>query len=288
MAALLTARCRMRAASLQCVVAPFRQFTTPPLPSRLTLDSPSTTAAEVTPPRAEAAKTSTSLLDLSHARVADHDALRRELVVMDDLVTLAEAQHLVADISCIMDELPLRDAHFDGLISNFREFHTGLDATMWSTQSRTAIERIRTMAKSYCTAVQPEIHVIELPQGAHILPHFDSVKFTGRITVGVNLNCRATIRFSDADSTADLMLAPGSVYVMSGIARYVYKHEVLPTVVREGCVSPRGRRFSLIQRDAGPCSHLPIWKQYLHGVFPLPPTSEELLKQHRDWLRERR
>ncbi|KAL1524564.1 hypothetical protein AB1Y20_019454 [Prymnesium parvum] len=224
-----------------------------------------------------------SSVDLTRARAHDHAALREELLVFDQLLTRAEAQTLADDVAAVMDELPMREEHFDGLIARHREFHTGVDAPMWTPRSRAAVARVRTtVAELHFPALQPQLHVLELPNGAAILPHFDSVKFSGSITVGINLNAPAVLRFTDGGSVAELHIDPGSVYIMSGLARYVYKHEVLPI---------RGlRRFALIQRDPGPCSHLPVWLQYLHGIFPLPPTSDELLaeyrkKRHDDFMR---
>lgn len=92
-------------------------------------------------------------------------------------------------------------------------------------------------------------HVIDLK--GRIDPHIDSVKFSGGIVAGLSLLATATMRLSKADPMSgdvlpqgdsyDLLLEPGSLYILTGPARFEYAHSIFDL--------SEDRRLSIIMRD---------------------------------------
>lgn len=84
-------------------------------------------------------------------------------------------------------------------------------------------------------------HAIDLHAHGVILPHVDSVRFSGAIVSGLSLKASCTMRLQQEASVVDLTLPTRSLYVLSGPGRYDYTHEI------------RGleqQRYSIIFRDA--------------------------------------
>ena len=125
-------------------------------------------------------------------------------------------------------------------------------------------------------------HAIDLSAQGELSAHVDSVKFSGDIVAGLSLLSDAIMRLrpsspdwesgesksmycSDNASNGyvDLYLPQLSLYVLSGMSRYDYTHELLPsrttfefvddtqsnTLVGESVDVVRGRRLSIIFRD---------------------------------------
>lgn len=95
-------------------------------------------------------------------------------------------------------------------------------------------------------------HAIDLAEdGGEIRPHVDSVKFSGGVVAGLSLLNAATLRLARADPATgeplpdapvfERRLAPGSLYVLSGEARYDFAHAIRDI---------DGRRLSVMLRDA--------------------------------------
>jgi alkylated DNA repair protein alkB family protein 7 len=133
-------------------------------------------------------------------------------------------------------------------------------------------------------------HAIDLSANGELKPHVDSVKFSGKIVAGISLISDAIMRLrpsakewvseekdtehsvgcGDSDGYVDLFLPKLSLYVLTGMSRYSFTHELLPSsatfelrhedrdadvVDTNGCENIsidvlRGRRLSIIFRDA--------------------------------------
>uniref|UniRef100_A0A8V5GRY6 Uncharacterized protein n=1 Tax=Melopsittacus undulatus TaxID=13146 RepID=A0A8V5GRY6_MELUD len=104
---------------------------------------------------------------------------------------------------------------------------------------------------------QPLVHVLDLQPRGHVRPHVDSVKFCGCTIAGVSLLSPSVLRLvccRQPQDRMDLLLEPGSLYVLRGAARYEFTHEILPDAESwfgERRV-PRGRRISIIYRNSPP------------------------------------
>ncbi len=125
-------------------------------------------------------------------------------------------------------------------------------------------------------------HAIDLSAQGELNAHVDSVKFSGDIVAGLSLLSGAIMRLrpsspewknvgenkimhcseNESNGYVDLYLPQLSLYVLSGMSRYQYTHELLPSksvfdfahkqgnaVVEESIDVIRGRRISIIFRD---------------------------------------
>lgn len=99
----------------------------------------------------------------------------------------------------------------------------------------------------------PHVHVLDLAKDGHIKPHIDSVKFCGDIIGGLSLLSSSVMRLvheDNKDLIVDVLLNRFSLYVMSGVARQKFTHEILGVgdSLFNQKVVPRDRRISVIFR----------------------------------------
>jgi alkylated DNA repair protein alkB homolog 7 len=109
-------------------------------------------------------------------------------------------------------------------------------------------------------------HAIDLHEHGELNAHVDSVRFSGNLVAGVSLLSASIMRLVPADADGnkmeageahciDLLLPPRSLYVLSGMSRFLYTHELLPSgspfAGNDGGdhVVRRRRRISVIFRD---------------------------------------
>lgn len=126
-------------------------------------------------------------------------------------------------------------------------------------------------------------HAIDLSEKGRLDAHVDSVKFSGKIVAGISLLSDSIMRLkpcseewkndgkdkdeqtlqqgsnegdSEAQEYVDLYLPKFSLYVLSGMSRFNYTHELLPSGSQfrtddgSKCIDvTRGRRLSIIFRD---------------------------------------
>ena len=103
-------------------------------------------------------------------------------------------------------------------------------------------------------------HAIDLKQDGQLSAHVDSVRFSGHIVAGLSLLSPAIMRLKEEDQESDqfvdLYLPPRSLYVLTGVGRYEYSHELLPdgstfcSPPGDPITVPREQRLSIIFRDA--------------------------------------
>jgi len=126
-------------------------------------------------------------------------------------------------------------------------------------------------------------HAIDMKKDGELNAHVDSVRFSGELVAGLSFLSSSIMRLvpcggddgddkncignddnptTDADdSYVDLLLPPKSLYVLTGVGRYKYSHQILPdssvfcTSLHNGTptkeiIVRRDHRFSVIFRDA--------------------------------------
>ncbi|NXO01759.1 ALKB7 dioxygenase, partial [Rhinopomastus cyanomelas] len=185
---------------------------------------------------------------------ASSPALERRLrglaLVRDRFVSEAEAAELLRELEPLLARRPYQFEHWDGAITGYRETERELGGEV----GQALLTRI---AGAFPTGrpPQPLIHVLDLHQHGHIRPHIDSVKFCGCTIAGVSLLSPSVMRLQSCHSPRlwlELLLPPGSLYILRGAARYDFTHEILPDEVSffRGQRVPRGRRVALICRNA--------------------------------------
>jgi alkylated DNA repair protein alkB family protein 7 len=130
-------------------------------------------------------------------------------------------------------------------------------------------------------------HAIDLKSDGKLTAHVDSVRFSGEIVAGLSMLSSSIMRLRPSKEDVgshnkqegaleeeintgtskntsnsevglvDVYLPPNSLYILRGIARYGYSHELLPSAstfqyqngVEKECVVTRERRISVIFRD---------------------------------------
>jgi alkylated DNA repair protein alkB family protein 7 len=118
-------------------------------------------------------------------------------------------------------------------------------------------------------------HAIDLRKDGILSPHVDSVRFSGDIVAGLSLQSASIMRLKPVVDTpsstvavdgchVDLYLPPLSLYVLTGVSRYNYTHELLSSgeifhlQQSNECIQvDRQDRISIIFRDAPPLINTP-------------------------------
>ena len=172
---------------------------------------------------------------------------RKDIAVALDVITEVEEGALLEELEPVFRRKRYEDAHWDSVITQFKE--TERSGGWRCPIAAAAVARIRGHT---AMPILPDdvgwlpIHCIDLAcDGAGvILPHIDSVKFSGGVVAGLSLRSTAvmTLQHESRGDTVQLTLPPRSLYVLQGQARYEYTHAIR--------VVDRGRRISLIFRDA--------------------------------------
>ena len=137
----------------------------------------------------------------------------------------------------------------------------------WSPENKQTLDAVRHHPQVSCTmsykhrhlsckqvAVhQPthHIHVLDLLPRGEVFPHVDHVKYAGPVIIGLCLLTPAIMQLTEVSGpgVVNALLQPRSLYIMSGAARWDYKHAVLGgSHSWHGIPFTRGRRIALIFR----------------------------------------
>ena len=222
-------------------------------------------------------------------------------VVYPNFVTDEEGKSLINESAKRLKRRRFEDGHWDSVITGYREVELSTPnehelnqdmhedvpqfaKTIHKTRKHLAENHFNKSNNNHIQWLP--CHAIDLSTKGVLKAHVDSVKFSGEIVAGISLLSDAIMRLrpssdewdsggtkddtkddtnSDANTNeeyVDLYLPQNSLYVLSGISRYSYTHELLPTGSKfELSVSGseeddtiieviRGRRLSIIFRDA--------------------------------------
>ncbi|XP_033256790.1 alpha-ketoglutarate-dependent dioxygenase alkB homolog 7, mitochondrial isoform X1 [Orcinus orca] len=135
-------------------------------------------------------------------------------------------------------------------IHGFRE----TEKSRWSEASRSILQRVQAAAFGPGQTLLSSVHVLDLEPRGYIKPHVDSIKFCGSTIAGLSLLSPSVMRLvhtQEPGEWLELLLEPGSLYILRGSARYDFSHEILrdeESFFGERRV-PRGRRISVICRS---------------------------------------
>ncbi|GAA6030657.1 hypothetical protein JCM8097_006258 [Rhodosporidiobolus ruineniae] len=169
------------------------------------------------------------------------------------------------------------EAHFDGVISKYREMLVREGA--WGEEGEQG-ELAEVLAKVYSLLPPPSsspsshpppqpvpsppphliMHLLHLSARGAIYPHVDNLEAFGRTIVGVSLGGERVMRFKqvsevgeemvkDGPSEFEVLVPTGSAYIQSEPLRTHYTHEVLETAVCEGRTVGGSQRLSIMLRD---------------------------------------
>uniref|UniRef100_A0A914UJ51 Alpha-ketoglutarate-dependent dioxygenase AlkB-like domain-containing protein n=1 Tax=Plectus sambesii TaxID=2011161 RepID=A0A914UJ51_9BILA len=178
-------------------------------------------------------------------------AFERDCHVVLDFITDAEEATLCDEVAPRLKRLRYEQAHWDDAIHLYRE----TERSQWSPTATSIINRIKTRSFGSDAQHLSHVHVLDLHKDGLIKPHIDSSRYCGDVVSGVSLLSDSVMRLRHKDDEetliVDLLLRRRSLYILSGVARYDFKHEILADAVskfKEEWI-PRDRRISIICRD---------------------------------------
>ncbi|KXN90542.1 hypothetical protein AN958_04214 [Leucoagaricus sp. SymC.cos] len=134
-----------------------------------------------------------------------------------------------------------QEGHYDGVIRDYREMHLA----SWPEEEFEGLSSVLKRLYDLCPSRNVQTHLLHLASRGHILPHVDNIDASGSWILGVSIGHQRLLRLeSIGDNTSfELLLPSGSVYMQSGDVRYKYKHSILHTS-KNGC----GQRLSIMVR----------------------------------------
>lgn len=178
------------------------------------------------------------------------EQLDKTMQIFPNFITVEEEKSLTEEIDPYIKRLRYEQSHWDDAIHNYRE----TEKSKWNEKNIKIIDRIRKKAFSKEISHIPLIHILDLASEGWIKPHVDSIKFCGEIIAGLSLLTDSIMRLKMVDNESlykDFLLSRRSLYIMSGIARYNYTHEILKNKESffEGQYILKDRRISIICRS---------------------------------------
>uniref|UniRef100_A0A915JVW7 NudC domain-containing protein 1 n=1 Tax=Romanomermis culicivorax TaxID=13658 RepID=A0A915JVW7_ROMCU len=174
-----------------------------------------------------------------------------DIVVLDDFVNDVEESEFVAETKVPLKRLRYENAHWDDAIELYRE----IERKNWGPICTQVIERIRKTAFTNQAQHLPLVHVLDVAAEGCVKPHIDSVRYCGNVIAGVSLLTDSVMRLvheKRQELMVDLLLSRRSLYILRGIGRYKFTHEVLrnDSSFFNGVKIEKGRRISIICRES--------------------------------------
>uniref|UniRef100_A0A673UBI0 AlkB homolog 7 n=1 Tax=Suricata suricatta TaxID=37032 RepID=A0A673UBI0_SURSU len=139
---------------------------------------------------------------------------------------------------------------WDTAVHGFRE----TEKSRRSEASRAIRQRVQAAAFSPGQTLLSSVPVLDLEPRGCIKPHGDCIRFCGAAIAGLSLLSPGVVRLvhtREPGAWLELLLEPGSVYILRGTARYDFSYEILRDEESffGGHQIPRGQRISVICRS---------------------------------------
>eukprot|EP01095_Lingulamoeba_sp_RSL-Kostka_P016493 TRINITY_DN808_c2_g1_i1.p1 TRINITY_DN808_c2_g1~~TRINITY_DN808_c2_g1_i1.p1 ORF type:complete len:304 (+),score=65.75 TRINITY_DN808_c2_g1_i1:210-1121(+) len=160
--------------------------------------------------------------------------------IIPDFLSKEEQNEFMKELKSVLIRRRYETIHFDNVITNYKE----MLYSKWKNKTVVkAIERARNVIFKKGTTLQTE-HVLEITEKGKILPHVDSIKFSGGIVAGISLESPTVmtlqldggnsdinydINYQREQARIEMLLKPGSLYILANDARYLYTHSILST-----------------------------------------------------------
>ncbi|XP_046822836.1 alpha-ketoglutarate-dependent dioxygenase alkB homolog 7, mitochondrial isoform X1 [Vespa crabro] len=179
------------------------------------------------------------------------DALYMTMKVYPDFITEEEEVSLMKEIDPYMQRLRYEFSHWDDAIHGYRE----TERKQWNEQNMKVINKIRQKAFPPGMPQLSLVHVLDLTAEGWIKPHVDSIRFCGDVIAGLSLLSDSVMRLTmvshEQECKEDFLLPRRSLYIMNGVARQKYNHEILKSEDSyfRGQKISRSRRISIICRS---------------------------------------
>jgi len=169
--------------------------------------------------------------------------------VLPDFISDEEEKILLDEVEPHLKRLRYEADHWDHQIVLYRE----REQEKWSDKNRLIIERMRHASFSNSDRLSPFVHILDLHKEGYIRPHIDATRYCGGTISGISLLSDSVmrLRFNDQELIADLYLKRKSLYKLSDLARYEFKHEILAEKDSyfDGKKVSRERRISFLLRE---------------------------------------
>ncbi|XP_078387408.1 alpha-ketoglutarate-dependent dioxygenase alkB homolog 7, mitochondrial [Cetorhinus maximus] len=186
------------------------------------------------------------------------ERVSRDVELRQEFISPEEEAAILRELEPRLQRQRYQREHWDQVIHGYRE----IEKSHWTEQSESIVQRLRDIAFSPGVPQLSMVHVLDLEKTGFINPHVDSVKFCGDTIAGLCLLSGSVMRLLSEDNDVDrvdLLLERRSVYILRGVARYRFSHQILrdeESFFGEQKV-PRGRRVSIICRSLplGPVSN---------------------------------
>ncbi|XP_011504813.1 PREDICTED: alpha-ketoglutarate-dependent dioxygenase alkB homolog 7, mitochondrial [Ceratosolen solmsi marchali] len=177
--------------------------------------------------------------------------LHSTLTVYENYLTIEEEKSLLNEVDPYLQNLKYETSHWDDMIHGYRE----TEYCKWNEDNLKIINKIKEKAFPSDMEQLKLVHVLDLAEDGWIKPHVDSIKFCGEIIATVSLLSDCVMRFTyvghEEDYWDDFFIPRRSLYIMKGVARYKYNHEILckKESVYNGNIIDKTRRISVICRS---------------------------------------
>jgi alkylated DNA repair protein alkB family protein 7 len=177
--------------------------------------------------------------------------LHSNLTVYNNYVTIEDEKSLLNEVEPYLKKLKYEFAHWDNMIHGYRE----IEFLKWNEENLKIISKVREKAFPPHIRQLGLVHVLDLAEDGWIKPHVDSVKFCGDIIATISLLSDCVMRLTyvghEKDYWDDIFIPRRSLYIMKGVARYKYNHEILSNKdsVFNGKIVNKARRISIICRS---------------------------------------
>lgn len=202
-----------------------------------------------------------------------------DCTVQTNFITEDQEAELLAEIEPHMKRMKWDEEHWDQQIHLYREG----EQSKWNSKNQKLIERIWTTSFPDRNRCSPFVHILDLHADGFIRPHLDEARYCGRIICGLSLLSSSIMRLQHCDDCladllrADLLLPRRSLYKLSGIARFEFKHAILGN--SESCFRnqqiPRERRISVICRELPEQQPKNVYKSTENGSWRDETTNTE-------------
>ena len=179
------------------------------------------------------------------------EKLHSTMIIYENFITEDEEKSLLNEVEPYMKRLRYEYAHWDDKIHGYRE----TEFSKWNEENLKIINKIRNKAFPPGMPQLGFVHVLDLAEDGLIKPHVDSTRFCGEVIATISLLSDSIMRLTyvghEKDYWNDFLIPRRSLYIMKGVARHKYNHEILSKKesVFEGKTIDKLRRISIICRS---------------------------------------
>ncbi|KAK4878793.1 hypothetical protein RN001_011299 [Aquatica leii] len=177
--------------------------------------------------------------------------LVNSMIVYEDFLSETEENSILTEIEPYLQNLHYEFDHWDDAIHGYRE----TERLNWTPENNKILDRVRAVAFTRNVTPLKFVHILDLNKNGYIKPHIDATRFCGDTITGLSLLSNSVMRLVHdvmKDLYASILLKRRSLYVMKGIARFEYTHEILSNdkSIFKGKHIEKDRRISVICRNS--------------------------------------